>query len=227
MRGMIIMIRASVFRCRKNRRNQHLWPALTSIEIGLWSMTIKFIFRTSGPVSREIGRSHERTVYDQKAFWPSCFSSLCLARRDGYYPSLQDEGHEVRSIFLASASPSSSSSSSPPSFHILLFFLLLFFLLLLSLFLTFRSHSIARQKRRTLEVVKKFRSQSHDPFSQSCGCWRTDEEKEEEAVKRTRVNERGEEYTGIGHGTLSANTTIVLHRTSHFDEPSDMHTKLF
>lgn len=93
-----------------------------------------------------------------------------------YYPSLQDEGHEVRSTSLIS------------TFSSFLFFSFFFFLFLLLIFLllAFCSHSCPSKARRTLKVVKKFCSQSHDPFSQSCGYWSTDEE----TVKRTRVNRR-------------------------------------
>lgn len=55
---------SSVPRCRKNRWNQHLHSALTSMKSASGSMTIKFFFRAPGPASRGIGRSHgERERY--------------------------------------------------------------------------------------------------------------------------------------------------------------------
>lgn len=128
-----------------------------------------------------------------------CFSSLYLGRRDAI--TLRSRMRVMRSTSLASTFSS---------------FLFVFFFLFPPPHLSSSScvpFPLYRpsKARRTLKVVKKFCSQSHDPFSQSCGCWSTDEETGEQATKG---------YTGIEHGTLSANTTIVLHRMFHFNEPS-------
>lgn len=144
----------------------------------------------------------------------SVFLILVSWQESCYYPSLQDEGHADRSTFLAS----SSSSSSVSSFFI--FFLLLFFFLLLSSLV--RSHSIIYQKRRTLDVKVSF------SISRSVLAVVDVEERMKRRRGEENMGERAAEgYAGIEHGTLCANTTIVLHRTFHFNEPSGMHTKPF
>lgn len=92
----------------------------------------------------------------------SCVSHPCILTGELLLPLAQDEGHAARSTFLTASSSSSFSSSSFPLSPPLLFsssFLLLYYL-----------------PKAAYVRCKSFILNLTSPFSQSCRCWRTDEE---------------------------------------------------